>query len=191
MRKTFLVAVAGLTLAANVANGGLFNLRARLVSRTEVENTDDPSAAVLKVTEAYRGRVAQAQPTPADPLPPMPSPSYSPPPSQPAPVVVAPAPSAPENVAAPVQQLQAALPMAQYVRVRQGWKAHPCAVPMYVAVQDPCNPCCQVCVEICVPPCAVADIRCTRRGHGVVYDFGKYEVEIKQRGDYLLVDYDR
>jgi len=186
MRKTFLVAVAGLTLVANVANGGLFNLRARLVSRTEVENTD-PSADVLRVTEVYRGRVAQAQPTPADPLP---SPSYSPPPAQ-APVIVAPAPTAPEHTAVPVQQLQTALPMAQNVRVRQGWKAHPCAVPMYVAVQDPCNPCCQVCVEICVPPCAVADIRCTRRGHGVVYDFGKYEVEIKDRGDYLLVDYDR
>src|SRR5436190_11013570 len=99
MRKTFLVAVAGLTLVANVANGGLFNLRARLVSRTEVENTDDPSAAVLRVTEAYRGRVAQAQPTPADPLP---SPSYSPPPSQAPPVVVAPAPTAPEHVAVPV-----------------------------------------------------------------------------------------
>ena len=72
MRKSFLVAVAGLTLVANVANGGLFNLRARLVSKTEVENSD-PSAAVLRVTEGYRGRVAQAEPTPAD-LPPMASP---------------------------------------------------------------------------------------------------------------------
>jgi hypothetical protein len=187
MRKTFLVAVTSLVLVGNVANGGLFNLRARQVSKTEVENTD-PSSAVLRVTDVYRGRVAQAQPTPADPLPPMPSPAYSPAPSQ-APIIVAPTPSAPENVAMPVQQLQTALPLYENVRIRQSRNAHPCAVPMYVAVADPCNPCCQVCVEICVPPCQVAEIRCKCFGNGVVYDFGKYEVEIKRRGEQLVVDY--
>ena len=183
MRKTFLVAVAGLTLVANVANGGLFNLRVRQVSKTEVENTD-PSSAVLRVTDVYRGRVAQAQPTPADPLPPMPSPTPAAPP-----VIVAPTPSAPQHVAMPVQQLQTALPLYENVRIRQARNAHPCAVPMYVAVADPCNPCCQVCVEICVPPCQVAEIRCKCFGNGVVYDFGKYEVEIKRRGEQLVVDY--
>jgi hypothetical protein len=187
MRKSFLVAVAGLTLVANVANGGLFNLRARLVSKAEVENTD-PSAAVLRVTEGYRGRLAyQAEPTPAD-LPPMASPA-APMASPEAPMIVAPTPAAPENVAVPVQVLHSAPPLYQNVRVRQSRNAHPCAVPMYVAVEDPCNPCCQVCVEICVPPCKVAEIRCKCFGSGVVYDFGKYEVEIKRRGELLVVDY--
>jgi hypothetical protein len=181
---TFAV-VAGLSLAANFAQAGLFGLRVRPVSRTEVENSD-PSAAVLRVSQAYGTRVAaEPQPTPAD-LPPMPSPA----PLAAPPVVAVPA-AAPENVAVPVQTLHVAPAVYQNVRVRQGWKAHPCAVPMLVAVTDPCNPCCQVCVEICVPPCQVADIRCTRRGTGVVYDFGKYEVEIKQRGELLVVDYDR
>jgi len=183
MRKSLFVLMTGLTLVANVANGGLFNLRARLVGR-EVENAD-PATDVLRVTEGYRGRIAyEPQPTPAD-LPPMASPT-----PMPAPIVIAPQ-STPENVAVPVQTLHVAPALYQNVKVRQGWKAHPCAVPMQVAVTDPCNPCCQVCVEICVPPCAVADIRCTRRGNGVVYDFGKYEVEIKQRGELLVVDYDR
>jgi hypothetical protein len=178
--------MAGLSMAGSIAHGGLFNLRARLV-RAEVENTD-PSGDVLRVTESYRGRVAyEPQPTPAD-LPPMPT--LAPMPS-PAPVVVAPQSAPTEHVAVPVQTLHVAPAVYHNVRVRQGWKAHPCAVPMQVAVPDPCNPCCQVCVEICVPPCRVADIRCKRCGSGVVYDFGKYEVEIKQRGELLVVDYDR
>ena len=57
MRKSLLVLMAGLSMAASVAQGGLFNLRARLVSRAGVENTD-PSADVLRVTETYRQRVA-------------------------------------------------------------------------------------------------------------------------------------
>ena len=186
MRKLLIVTVAGLSMAANVSQAGLFGLRVRPVSRTEVENTD-PSADVLRASQKYGMRVAyEQQPTPAD-LPPMPA--LAPMPS-PAPVIVAPA-APPEAVAVPVQTLHVAPAMAQNVKVRQARKAHPCAVPMLVTVADPCNPCCQVCVEICVPPCEVAEIRCRRCGNGVVYDFGKYEVEIKQRGDYLVVDYDR
>jgi hypothetical protein len=179
MRKLMLLAVAGLSLTATFAQAELLRHRLRLVSRTEVENTD-PSEAVLRVTQAYSTPV-DPQPTPAVELPPMPSP---------APIISAP-PSAPENVVVPVQPLRVAPALYHNVKVRQSRKAHPCAVPMLVAVTDPCNPCCQVCVEICVPPCAVAEIRCKRIGTGVVYDFGKYEVEIKQRGELLVVDYDR
>ncbi len=180
MRKTFFVLMAGLSMAATFANGESLRTRARLISRTQVENTD-PSAAVLRVTEAYGPRVGyESQPTPAD-LPPM---------ASPAPVISVPL-SAPENVVVQAQTLHVAPAVYHNVKVRQARKAHPCAVPMQVAVPDPCNPCCQVCVEVCVPPCAVADIRCVRRGTGVVYDFGKYEVEIKQRGELLIVDYDR
>ncbi len=188
MRKTLLVLLAGLSMAATVTQAETLRTRARLISRTEVENTD-PSAAVMRVTQAYGTRVAggsvyEPQPTPAD-LPPMPAPTHID-----APVITMPQ-SAPENVVVHAAPLAVAPAMYHNVKVRQARKAHPCAVPMLVAVQDPCNPCCQVCVEVCVPPCAVADIRCTRRGNGVVYDFGRYEVEIRQRGELLIVDYNR
>ncbi len=184
MRKSCVVMMAGLSLAATVAQGEPLRLRTRLISRTEVENTD-PSARVLRIAGQYpalpNNLAFEPQPTLATPMPPMASPP---------PVVAAP-PSAPENVAVPAYTLHAAPAMYHNVKYRQSRKAHPCAVPMYVAVADPCNPCCQVCVEICVPPCSVAEIRCKRCGDAVVYDFGKYEVEIKSRGDLLIVDYDR
>ena len=188
MRKTLFVLLAGLSMAATFAQAETLRTRTRLVGRTEVENSD-PSADVLRVTQAYGTRVAggsiyEPQPTPAD-LPPMASPA-----PMNAPIISVPQ-SAPENVIVHAAPLSVAPAMYHNVKVRQARKAHPCAVPMLVAVQDPCNPCCQVCVEVCVPPCAVAEIRCQRLGNGVVYDFGKYEVEIKQRGELLIVDYDR
>lgn len=72
---------------------------------------------------------------------------------------------------------------------------HPCAVPMIVAVPDPCpDPCsCTrrcVYVKICVPPCECAQIKCRRAGTKVIYDFGKYEVEITSRKGVVRVDYD-
>ena len=179
MRKFTYVLMAGLSLAATFAQAETLRTRSRLISRTEIKN-EDPAADVLRVTQSYGGNLAyEAQPTPAAGLPPMP-----------APIVIG-APAAPENFVVPVQTLSVAPAVYHNVKVRQARKAHPCAVPMQVVVADPCNPCCQVCVEVCVPPCAVADIRCKRSGTAVVYDFGKYEVEIKQRGDLLIVDYDR
>ena len=180
MRKMTLVLMAGLSMVATFTQAETLRTRTRLIGRTEIKN-EDPAADVLRVTQAYApGNVVyEAQPTPADGLPPMP-----------APVIIA--PSAPtENVVVQAQTLSVAPALYHNVKVRQARKAHPCAVPMQVVVADPCNPCCQVCVEVCVPPCAVADIRCKRCGTAVVYDFGKYEVEIKQRGDLLIVDYDR
>lgn len=95
---------------------------------------------------------------------------------------------------------QAAAPMALYhcVRYDDRDNIHPCAVPMIVSVPDPCacsNPCscCTpscVQVQICVPPCGCPEIKRSRHGNKVKYDYGKYEVEIKSKDGVVYVDYD-
>jgi|GEM_PF-832706 hypothetical protein len=90
---------------------------------------------------------------------------------------------------------------ALYPRVKYHDKRHiaPCAVPMVVAVRDPCahrDPC-EACgppkcvfVQICVPPCGSPKI-CTRHdGQRVRYDYGKYAVNITSRHGIVVVDYD-
>ncbi|ODA33561.1 hypothetical protein [Planctopirus hydrillae] len=55
----------------------------------------------------------------------------------------------------------------------------PCAVPKIVSIKDPCNPCQCVCVKICVPPCACEEeVKVRRGGDKVIYDYGKYSVEL-------------
>jgi hypothetical protein len=76
----------------------------------------------------------------------------------------------------------------------------PCAVPMVVAVRDPCEkhhllshcktpPRC-VMVEICVPPCGNPKITCKHDGAKVKYDYGKYAVKITSRHGVVVVNYD-
>lgn len=88
-------------------------------------------------------------------------------------------------------------PSAIYPRVvyRDRKNIAPCAVPTVVQAPDPCpNPCVRgpqcVSVEVCVPPCAVADVRVTRRGNKIKYDYGKYAVELTARNGAVVVDYD-
>jgi len=100
----------------------------------------------------------------------------------------------------PLAQCQ--VPLFTRVRYRQERKTHPCAVPMYVMIPDPCwrpdphGPCDQVppcvAVEVCVPPCSVCPPRITcRRGGAVIrYDFGKYAVNLRTVRGTVLVDYD-
>lgn len=79
------------------------------------------------------------------------------------------------------------------VKVEDRDNIHPCAVPMIVAVADPCNPCCCRYVMICVPPtdcCKCPEIETSHHGTKVEYDYGEYEVEIKSRRDYVVVNYD-
>lgn len=79
------------------------------------------------------------------------------------------------------------------VKVEDRDNIHPCAVPMIVAVTDPCNPCCCRYVMICVPPtdcCDCPKIETSRSGTKVEYDYGEYEVEIKSKKDYVEVNYD-
>lgn len=66
----------------------------------------------------------------------------------------------------------------------------PCAVPKIVSVQDPCNPCQCVCVKICVPPCSCGEeIKVRRGGSKVIYDYGKYSVEITSSRRGITVTY--
>lgn len=76
----------------------------------------------------------------------------------------------------------------------------PCAKPMIVEVRDPCwkpdpcNPCCKppcVKVQICVPECSCCppEIKCSKDGKNVRYDFGKYAVDIRGKKGYIEVDY--
>ncbi|GIX04733.1 MAG: hypothetical protein KatS3mg114_0602 [Planctomycetaceae bacterium] len=82
----------------------------------------------------------------------------------------------------------------QCVKYRRECQAHPCAVPLIIAVPDPCADKCAcergcVYVKICVPPCDCPRIRCTRQGTRVVYDFGKYEVVVVSRKGEVVVTY--
>jgi hypothetical protein len=88
-----------------------------------------------------------------------------------------------------------------YPRVKYHDRRHiaPCAVPMVVAVQDPCarrDPCAAcgppkcVLVEICVPPCGCPKICTKHNGTKVRYDYGKYAVNITSRHGVIVVDYD-
>jgi len=85
------------------------------------------------------------------------------------------------------------------VKYRDRHHIAPCAVPMCVAVRDPCDrhdrcscgpPKC-VLVEICVPPCGSPRIACKHDGAKVRYDYGRYAVNITSRHGVVVVNYDR
>lgn len=96
-----------------------------------------------------------------------------------------------------------AAPVGLYHRVKYEDldNVHPCAVKMVVQVKDPCpaprDPCskCEpparfVLVEICVPPCGCKEVKVSRDGSKVEYDYGDYEVEIKSKKGIVVVNYD-
>jgi hypothetical protein len=103
-----------------------------------------------------------------------------------------PTPAVPQEVPVPVVSapVYAGPALFTKVKVRDERKIHPCAVPVVVSAPDPCNPRCQVCVEVCVPPCTPAQVSCRRCGEKIIYDFGKYEVELTARRGRVVVDYD-
>lgn len=88
--------------------------------------------------------------------------------------------------------------MFDCVKVRDPRKIAPCAVPIIVAVPDPCTPAdrCNctprpcVYVEICVPNTGCPKVCVTRCGNKTRYDYGKYAVEIISRNGKVIVDYD-
>jgi hypothetical protein len=91
--------------------------------------------------------------------------------------------------------------LALYPRVKYHDKRHiaPCAVPMVVAVRDPCakrDPCATcgpppcVLVEICVPPCGSPKVCTKHDGVKVRYDYGRYAVNITSKHGIIWVDYD-
>ena len=95
------------------------------------------------------------------------------------------------------------------VKVKDRDNIHPCAVPKMVKIVDPCwkpckrkcgcNSCCKPCcpppapcvyVKICVPPCGCERVKCSKKGRKVVFDYGKYQVEVESKDGYVEVDYD-
>jgi hypothetical protein len=100
----------------------------------------------------------------------------------------------PEQGTAAVLPADATVTLYDCVRYKQTRNIAPCAVPMIVSVPDPCAGPCDcgpkcVYVQICVPPCGCAEVKWKRCGDKLVYDFGKYEVEITSRRGVVLVDY--
>ncbi|MAT16812.1 MAG: hypothetical protein CMJ46_16255 [Planctomyces sp.] len=104
-----------------------------------------------------------------------------------------------------------AAPMQLYhcVEVEDRHNIHPCAVTKIVSVLDPCPPACGSCggcdscnscgtccprgcvfVQICVPPCGCPEVKVSRHGSKVKYDYGEYEVEITSDDGVVKVDYD-
>jgi hypothetical protein len=118
------------------------------------------------------------------------------------PVPVGPAPSvyaAPGVVGGPLTPSAPAVALYANVKYRDRRYIAPCAVPICVAVRDPCErhdrcacgpPKC-VMVEICVPPCGNPKITSKRDGSKVRYDYGKYAVNITSRHGVVVVNYDR
>lgn len=83
------------------------------------------------------------------------------------------------------------------VRYKNPRKVAPCAVEMIVAVRtpcgckkDPCKPC--VNVKICVPPCNTCPkVKIRKQGDKVIYDYGKYAVELTSKRGEVVVAYHR
>lgn len=80
------------------------------------------------------------------------------------------------------------------VRYRATRNISPCAVPTIIQVADPCNKdrCCRTCVniQVCVPPCDPCNVKVTRDGGKVRYDYGKYAVVARTVGNHVVVHYE-
>ncbi len=106
---------------------------------------------------------------------------------------------APTAVGGPPIALAPGAGLYPCVKYKDRRKIAPCAVPMCIAVRDPCaprhgGPCCEnpkcVLVEVCVPPCGCPRITAKHDGTKVRYDYGKYAVNITSRHGIVVVNYD-
>jgi hypothetical protein len=75
------------------------------------------------------------------------------------------------------------------VRVVHARNIAPCAVSKIVSVPDPCDPCKCVFIEICVPPGRCENIEVNPRKNRVVFDYGRYSVQVTERRGTLWVNY--
>ena len=98
-------------------------------------------------------------------------------------------------------------PLFTRVKVEDRDHIHPCAVRTVVQVLDPCSverrglfhhhhvAACDACgpqcvyVEICAPP-GCPDVKVSRDGRKVKYDYGDYKVEVESKDGFVEVDYD-
>jgi hypothetical protein len=121
-------------------------------------------------------------------------------PPGPLPALAGPIPDAgPSAVGGPPIAMAPAASLYPCVRYKDRRNIAPYAVPMCIAVRDPCagkDPCSRcappkcVLVEICVPPCGCPKITCKHDGARVRYDYGKYAVNITSRHGVVVVNYD-
>lgn len=86
------------------------------------------------------------------------------------------------------------------VEVEDRHNIHPCAVPKIISIVDPCScndkcSCCApkcVSVQICVPPCGCPEVKVSKNGRKMKYDYGEYTIEIEsnKRKGIIEIDYD-
>lgn len=180
MLKLCVLVVIGASVAATSMAAEPVKTRGRLAVREAaypVPSIDGPSlSAPVAATEALPAYLIE--PTPAN---------------EPAPTPALPGdPPVPVEIPAPVLASPVYIGPTLYtnVKIKDSRRIHPCAVKCVVSAPDPCRPGCQVCVEICAPPCTPAQVTCRRCGTKIIYDFGKYEVELTARRDRVVIDYD-
>ncbi|MCH2212683.1 MAG: hypothetical protein MK110_15375 [Fuerstiella sp.] len=88
----------------------------------------------------------------------------------------------------------------QCVKYKDHDEIAPCAVPKIIQVPDPCAckdacDCCQCCepkcvsIRICVPPCGCEQVKVSKNGTRIKYDYGEYEVDVRVKDGYIEVDY--
>lgn len=92
----------------------------------------------------------------------------------------------------PATPSAAAEPIVLYtnVKVEDRDNIPRCAVPTIIAIPDPCMPGCCRYIEICVLPDCKPRIKTSPSGRKIQYDFGDFEVEIYNKRDYVVVNYD-
>ena len=158
---------------------------------------NDPVLAAPVTDSVFQAPLTDG--VPPAPLPPVGSPSVVPLPEAAPPGMALPGAPGAWAAGSPPMQLAPASALFPCVKYRDRRHIAPCAVPMYVAVRDPCErhdrclcgpPKC-VLVEICVPPCGAPKITCHRDGTKVRYDYGRYAVNITSRHGVVVVNYDR
>lgn len=110
---------------------------------------------------------------------------------------VSPSPVYPDAVVSPRcvgEIVTCPVPLETCVRVNDECNIAPHAVPMVIAVRDPhaCEhePHAVVFVQVFVPPCPPHSVKVSPCQTRVSLCYGEYEVDIRSRGGFVVVDYD-
>jgi hypothetical protein len=64
------------------------------------------------------------------------------------------------------------------------------AIPTVISIPDPCVPGCCRYIEICALPDCQPRVHTSPSGRKIEYDYGSFEVEIYNRSQYVVVNYD-
>ena len=97
--------------------------------------------------------------------------------------------------AGPYVAVPCAEPLFHRVKYKDLDEVAPCHTVKIIKVRNPCKRCCTdpdcVNIQICVPETCCDDPRICSifGGRRVRYDYGKYEVDVRVKRDYIEVDY--